>query len=138
MKQLPNKKIIGARCKALREKIGLSQTDLAKELDVSNATICGIEKGQVYPPFKVIFGLGLIYKVNMFYIFNGNGDMFMEENSIPAWMGSIPADQLDFLRNFLNLFEKSELVRFSFQAYFKKYQLENKALIEMELDDQQK
>ena len=136
MKQLPNKKIIGDRFKILREKIGLSQTDLAKKLDVSNGTICGIEKGQVYPPFKVIFGLCLIYKVNMFYIFNGNGNMFMEENTIPAWMDSIPDLQLDFLKNFLILYEKSELVRFSFQAYFKKYQLENKALIEMDMNDQ--
>lgn len=136
MKQLPDKKIVGARCKAIREKIGLSQTDLAKNLNVSNGTICAIEKGIVYPPFKVIFGLCLIFKVNMFYICNGSGDMFMEENSIPSWMDSIPGYQLDFLKNFLNLYEKSELVRFSFQAYFKKYQLENKALIELELDDQ--
>jgi DNA-binding XRE family transcriptional regulator len=136
MKQIPDKKIIGARFKAIREKIALSQTDLAKKLQVSNATICGIEKGQVYPPFKVIFGLCLIYKVNIFYIFNGNGDMFMEENLIPACMGHITDDQLDFLRNFLNLYEKSELVRFSFQAYFKKYQLENRALIEMDMNNQ--
>jgi transcriptional regulator with XRE-family HTH domain len=136
MKQTPDKKIIGARCKTLREKLGLSQTDLAKKLNVSNATICGLEKGQVYPPFKFIFGLCLGYNVNIFYLFNGNGDMFMEENSIPACMGSIPDDQLDFLKNFLDLYEKSELVRFSFQAYFKKYQLENKALIEMDMNKQ--
>lgn len=136
MKQLPNKKIVGHRFKALRKKIGLSQTDLAKKLHVSNGTICGIEKGKVYPPFNVIFGLCLLYNANMFYIFNGNGNMFMEENSIPHWMGEIPDDQLDFLKNFLNLYEKSELVRFSFQAYFKKYQLENKALIEMDMNNQ--
>jgi len=136
MKQTPDKKIIGARCKALREKLALSQTDLAKKLDVSNGTICGIEKGLVYPPFKVIFGLCLLYKVNIFYLFNGNGDMFMKENSIPDRMGDVPNDQLDFLKNFLDLYEKSELVRFSFQAYFKKYQLENKALIEMDMNNQ--
>ena len=136
MKQIPDKKTIGSRLKTLREKIGLSQTELAKKLNVSNGTICGIEKGQVYPPFKVIIGLCLFFKINMFYIFNGNGGMFMEENSIPGWMGSIPDDQLDFLKNFLDLYEKSELVRFSFQAYFKKYQLENKALIEMDMNNQ--
>jgi transcriptional regulator with XRE-family HTH domain len=135
MKQLPNKKIIGTRFKILREKIGLSQTELAEKFNVSASTICGIEKGQVYPPFKVIFGLCLFYNVNMFYIFNGNGSMFMEENPVPRCMSSIPDDQLDFLKNFLDLYEKSELVRFSFQAYFKKYKLENKALIEMDINN---
>ena len=136
MKQLPDKKTIGNRFKTLREKIGLSQTKMATELNVSNGTICGIEQGDVYPPFKVIFGLCLVYNINIFYIFNGNGDMFMEENSIKARMGSIPDEQMDFLKNFLDLYEKSELVRFSFQAYFKKYQLENKALIEMDMNNQ--
>ena len=136
MKQIPNKKTVGARCKTIRENLGLSQTDLAKKFDVSNGTICAIEKGQVYPPFKVIFGLCLFYKVNIFYLFNGTGNMFGEDNSNPDRMGAVPNDQLDFLKNFLDLFEKSELVRFSFQAYFKHYQLENKALIEMDMNNQ--
>ena len=50
-------KNIGEEIKALREQAGLSQTDLAKELNLSKSMISAYENGSRKPSYKILLKL---------------------------------------------------------------------------------
>jgi len=125
--------LIGARIKAIREKIGINQKQLAQKLNIANATMCAIEKGHALPSFDVLAKLHDLYNINLYYLFDGSGNIFANEHLVQDYLSHIPPDQAEFLDDFLKLFMNSELVRYSFQAYFKQYKLENNNLIQLDI-----
>ena len=58
----------GARLRELREKKGLSQSQAAAKLNLSNATISSYEANTRYPSFEVLSQLALLYNTTSDYI----------------------------------------------------------------------
>ena len=64
------------RIKAIRNAVGKSQTDFAKELSVSRSAICKMESGENYPSEQTIKLICSEFNVNEEWLRTGNGEMF--------------------------------------------------------------
>lgn len=131
---------IGLRVHSIRKKLNMNQKKLAKNLQVSNGTISAIEKGNIFPSFKVIYFLAKKYNVNLLFLLFGNGDMFNQDQVNQSLTRDFPKEQALFLENFIRDFNKSELFRHSIIAYCKKFRLKYAKLMNQErkLDEYQK
>ncbi len=71
------------RFKAIREALGLKQSEIASGLDVAKPTISDLESGKYHPNFEIVSKLASVYNVNLYYLHFGTGEMFGEhfENS---------------------------------------------------------
>ena len=66
------------RLKVLRKELGLTQDDLAKSCDVQLTAISKYETEVVKPSFEMLSRLGLVYNVNLNWLVNEMGSMFIE------------------------------------------------------------
>ncbi len=128
-------KDIGTRMYMIRKKLDLTQKDLCSRLNVCPGTISGVENGTTSPSFDIIYNLSLQYHVNIYYLLYGEEPMFHNETANHPLIDGINDEQSLFLQNFLHFFKNSELARFSFMSYFKRFILENKKLLKAELDE---
>lgn len=88
--------MIGERFDELIHGLGLSYTEMAEELGVSDSRVRDIVKGRaksIPPEIQVI--LIERYNVNLNWLITGRGEMFIDEPPMPA--GATPAEQ-DLLR----------------------------------------
>ncbi len=58
----------GLRLKELREKKHLSQSDVAKRLDVTRSTISGYECNTITPSLELVVKLAVLYNSSLDYI----------------------------------------------------------------------
>jgi SOS-response transcriptional repressor LexA len=70
---------IGDRFKAIREKLGLNQSELARSIGANPSLMSDIERGDKEPSKKVIAGLILKYRVNSNWILTESGEMFTRD-----------------------------------------------------------
>lgn len=71
-------KSIGERIKAIRKKLGLSQAEFAKGLDLSRSRIGYIEKGDRSLTDRTLNDMVREYGISRDYILTGEGEMFMD------------------------------------------------------------
>jgi transcriptional regulator with XRE-family HTH domain len=64
---------------AVREKLGLTQTELAKKVNISVQALNGAEKGRNGISDRILFPMKIYYKVNPAYVLTGKGDMFLSK-----------------------------------------------------------
>lgn len=128
---------IGLRMQTIRKRLGFKQQNLAAELGISPASLSEIEAGRAKPMFDTIFNLTKKFRVNVYYLLHGQGEMFFE-NDIEASIGTGKfGDYTEWLRKFLYYFRESEMVRYAMMSDFKKYLLENERIIEKEINSKQ-
>ena len=80
---------LNERIKAIRNAVGKSQTDFAKELSVSRSAICKMESGENYPSEQTIKLICSEFNVNEEWLRTGNGEMF-----IPVSKSDLIADMM--------------------------------------------
>ncbi len=124
---------VGLRLSQIRKKLGLTQTEFGSRLNVSPATISGVENGGTPPSFEIIYNLVNKLDVNIYYFLNGEPPMFKAEKLSAIFTGDLGIEQDMFLRDLFRYFKQSELARFSVMAFFKRFKIENKRLLEAEL-----
>ena len=73
---------LNERIKAIRNAVGKSQTDFAKELSVSRSAICKMESGENYPSEQTIKLICSEFNVNEEWLRTGNGEMFIPVSKI--------------------------------------------------------
>jgi phage repressor protein C with HTH and peptisase S24 domain len=76
----------GKRLKELRERIGLSQTELANKLGKARQTIQNYESGATDIPTSAIYMLVQEYKLRPDWLLDGTGDMFLPDGYDPTLM----------------------------------------------------
>lgn len=105
---------IGERMKRIREEIGLNQKDFADALGISAPTLSGYESGGSKPTFEVLVKLSEQYKINVYYILFGKGDMF--ENPLLEFLINMEEKDLavkaEHIRKFLEDFGKSRQLQY--------------------------
>lgn len=72
------------RFRLLRQKLGLSQKEMAEGLGVPSTTISKYERGEVKPAADILAKIANTYGVNLNWLLTGLGDMFIKteaENS---------------------------------------------------------
>ena len=98
------------RIKAIRNAVGKSQTDFAKELSVSRSAICKMESGENYPSEQTIKLICSEFNVNEEWLRTGNGEMFhpiTKNDEISKLFGEVLKDnEGDFRRRLINALAK--------------------------------
>lgn len=134
---------LGKRLKTARELLRLNQTEFAAKMKMSNTHLSAIEFGKCGPGFYFFYQITRYYNINPLYLLHGKEPMFLEDepqekvlragqpsNSIEKsdWFG---ADSL--MRENLELMKKSPIVQLAVMQFVAQYSLENKALIEADI-----
>jgi len=66
----------GEKIRTVREKLRITQKEMAKRLGISQPYLCAIESGKMQANAKVIFGLERIFGVKAEWLAEGEGDGF--------------------------------------------------------------
>ena len=127
------KNSIGQRLKSIRTALNLSQREFANSLEVSTASICNIESGKGLPRHEVIYNLAAKFKVNIYFLLHGTGEMFIKDVLKQRIESGEFKPYTGFLKEFLNYTRSSSVVRYEMMNYFWKYFIENEGLIEKEI-----
>lgn len=69
----------GERLKKIRMELDLKQSELAARLSVKSSTISEIETGKYNPNYDILYYLAREFKVNLYYLMFGEGEMFSRE-----------------------------------------------------------
>ena len=70
----------GKRLSSLRDKMGLSQIELAKRTGISRQSIHNYESGSVIPRASIMIKLATVLKVSVDYLYNGDFDLSVNEH----------------------------------------------------------
>lgn len=126
------KKLIGIRVRKIRKKLGFSQKKLADTLELSAGFISDVEAGNTLAGQKFIKNIFLKLNVNLKYLFQGKGEMFLEEED-----ESIKLDfdhDRELIKEMFEMIKKSSLVRLSVLQFYQTYMFEKKTIIHEELE----
>ena len=78
----------GDKIRTAREKLKITQKEMAEKLEISQAYLSAIESGKMQANAKVIFGLERIYGVKTEWLYEGEGDVFAGKMPLVAEKGS--------------------------------------------------
>lgn len=73
---LEDKNDLGSRLKQLRNKLKISQTEMANKMGTSQHTISNYEKSKRFPDSRFLLQLRDLCQVNLNWLINGQGPMF--------------------------------------------------------------
>ncbi|MBP5590478.1 helix-turn-helix transcriptional regulator [bacterium] len=77
----------GDKIRTVREKLRITQKEMAKSLEISQAYLCAIESGKMQANAKVIFGLERIFGVTTEWLAEGKSDIFFRKMPVVAEKG---------------------------------------------------
>ena len=95
---------MGTKIKDLREKAGMTQTELADKLGLSKSVISAYEKGIRNPSFKVLPLLSQIFNVTELYFFE-KGEW--QNQPITIDISDLNTDQQRIIISLVNEFKES-------------------------------
>jgi transcriptional regulator with XRE-family HTH domain len=128
---------IGLRLQLIRRELDLNQKEFAHVLEVSGASLSEIEAGNARPRIEVYYNLTKKYNVNMAFLLEGKGKMFLEEEEFNEPVADMDNELRQFLDTFLAYFEKSRVVRYAMMTHFTTFLEENDAIIEKNMKKNQ-
>jgi transcriptional regulator with XRE-family HTH domain len=76
------KAAIGERFKRFREHLGISQKELAEELNILQSTVSQLESGLVYPGFVSLAYLVTHKKLNPAWLITGEEEMLLHQDQV--------------------------------------------------------
>ncbi len=96
----------GMRLRKVREKLNLSQLELAKAVNLGQAAICHYENGNRKIPGSILLLLKKLYQINPDYILNGKMPLFLSAKPLANIQTSakdtgLTLDDLEFLQFYL-------------------------------------
>ncbi len=127
-------KDIGNRMQLIRKELGLNQKTFAAHLGISPASLSEIESGKAKPMFDSIYSITKKFRVNVYYLLHGEGDVLVKDAD-EAVIGNMKYNLYgDWLKKFLYYFRESEMLRYAVMSFFAKYLIENKKVVELEIN----
>ena len=118
-------KAIGKRLKNTRETLEVTLEKMQQITGFSKSLISAAEKGQKKPSAIYLFALLDRYKVDLNYIFTGNGNMFLHGFK-PEQRSN---EQSQTLEEMIYMIENVELVRYAMLTEYIKFKAQNKNII---------
>jgi transcriptional regulator with XRE-family HTH domain len=120
---------VGERLRAVRRYLRLTMEQMRDITGYSKSLISAAEKGKKKPSTIYLFAILDKFSVNINYIFNGKGPMFLE----PGEEKNVSISFLELKKNIRELFylmENVDMVRYAVLSFFLKYKIENKRIID--------
>ncbi len=124
---------VSERIKKIRAALKLTQKELAGRLKVSNSSLSDVEKGKYPPNFELIRGLVDEFKVNIYYLLFGEGEMFIEPGKDRFRQLEVLANRNEGIRRFLYFFEHSAIFRYIIMGNAEEVLIENFQRIDKEI-----
>jgi len=132
------KKEVGSRIRNIRKSLSLNQKEFGKRLNISDASLSEIETGKFKPGFDVLMNLVKEFNANLYYVFLGKGEMFLDPAiSLPGRIDQY-AVNVDHVRKFLYHFERSPFIQYAILSHFRQLIIENSKVISQDLDEHEK
>lgn len=128
-------KQIGERILAVRKALGMLQNEFAQAMDVSSGSLSMMETGKNQPRFELLYNLAKKYKINLYYLFFGQGEMFLPPEPDDAIKEKKYGPETEtWLRDFYRNFNESRFFRFNVMATVSMLLLEKGATIKREIE----
>ncbi|MGD2092673.1 MAG: helix-turn-helix transcriptional regulator [Candidatus Aminicenantes bacterium] len=119
----------GFRLRKIRQHLNLKQKEFAAGLGISSPALSEIENGKYKPGHDFLYHIVESYKVNLYYLLFGEGEMFLEPLSIGGgfsrYSGSNPE-----MKRFIWYFERSPIVQHFILGQFRRYINDERETIE--------
>jgi transcriptional regulator with XRE-family HTH domain len=128
-----DKKAVGQRVKLIRTSLGMNQKEFASSLTISAASLSDIETGKGIPRHDTIFQLSRKYKVNIYYLLHGEGEMFHADSLKRVIESGVYGNHTEFIKEFYRYICESPLVRYEMMGYFRTLLVEKDKLIEKDI-----
>ena len=96
--------VMGNKIKDLREKFGMTQTELADKLGVSKSVVSAYEKGIRNPSFKVLPLLAKTFNVSELYFFE-KGEW--QQQTVTVDISDLTKEQQKIVISLVNEFKES-------------------------------
>lgn len=127
---------VGERIRSIRETLNLMQKDFAQKLGISPPTLSDLETGKSKPSFDVLVKLSEQFKINLYYVVFGKGDMF--ENPILEFLINIKEDDMAVktkdVKKFLEHFGKSRRLQYQIMNQYEEKILDSRRKVQKEID----
>ncbi len=123
------------RVKLIRKTLGFKQKDFAKKLKISGPSLSEIEKGKYKPGHDFFVNISKEFNVNLYYLFFGKGEMFLDPTSDYSTRAENFAVNNEDVRKFLWYFGKSRIVQYLILGHFRSILSNEKAAIEKEIEE---
>jgi transcriptional regulator with XRE-family HTH domain len=115
----------GIRLRAIRQEIRMTMDMLSKETGISRSYLSDFERGFRMPTSKYLRFLHDRHKVNLNYIFGGEGRMFrMEAVDVPDF-GMLQGE----VDNMLRFMGEYPVALYALLGYTEEYKMKNKGLL---------
>lgn len=72
-----DKKVVGKRIHKIRKALKMNQSEFGKKINVTQKSVSEMENGISTPSFETLKKMLLGYNVNIIWVINGNGNMFL-------------------------------------------------------------
>lgn len=119
----------GERLKKIRLELDLKQSELAARLSVKASTISEIETGKYNPNYEILYYLAHEFKVNLYYLMFGEGEMFSREPEFQFHYRNDNIINKTSLKQFLFYLENSNNFQLSImKEYLRISELEKEAI----------
>jgi len=126
----------GDRLRLIREELGLSQTELSKELNLNSCVVVNVEKHNKIPGSNLLMKLYEVYRVSTNFLLLGEGEMFIGQNDalIKKRLELISRDE-ECTRVF-ELMDRSNLFYYAVMTFALKYMVKKDNLIRLDIEYQ--
>ena len=123
----------GSRLRKIRQNLNLKQKEFAAGLGISSPALSEIENGKYKPGHDFIYNIVKSYKVNLYYLIFGEGEMFLEPLSIGAGLSRHSGIKPE-MKRFIWYFERSPIVQYFILGQFRRYINEERDAIERDVN----
>ncbi len=119
---------IGARLRAIREKLGLVQVDFAFKIGIARSTCCRCEKGECFLPTEAMQELAKSFNVSLNWLVLGQGEMFLSKATASDEVLMFVKESSE-VEELLLLMKKLPLFRYSVLQHFLRFKTDNPKLV---------
>lgn len=138
---------LGRRLREVRLDLGISQRELARRLGIANSFVSDMEAGRMGPGFYFLFLAGKYSKINPVYLLYGKGPKFIDlekpekkEQPVEPKKHQLDefGDDAPRVGKMLSFIKRSEVVKFAVLGFFSKFIVENKSVIDADINPDEK
>jgi transcriptional regulator with XRE-family HTH domain len=130
---IKNDETFGSRLRKIRQSLRLKQKEFAGGLEISSPSLSEIENDKYKPGHDFFYKIVKAYKVNLYYLLLGEGEMFLESLSVGSgisrYFGSNP-----LMKRFTWYFERSPILQHYILGQFRRYMNEERETIDRDVE----
>ncbi len=123
----------GDRVREIRQELDMNQKDFSGKLGISSPALSEIENDKYKPGHDFIYNMAREFKVNLYYLIFGRGEMFIGiEDGLKKGATDFAAKNEE-VEKFLWYFERSPIVQYFILGQFRRFIQKEKEDVERDI-----